>query len=138
MGATKINFKHVRAIHTLEIPIESFELLKNLRCKILTPKKVDLGDTILVKASFLNACIGQDEFGKPDKDNILYRRRVVPFVSKVKESKVIGKQKRNYIYISIESISEADCRYLYKKMEGQKGKKADMLEIEAKKITFAM
>jgi hypothetical protein len=117
--------------------VESFELLKNQRCKILTKDTLRRGDTILVKASFLNACIGHDEYGNPDEDNILYRRRVVPFVAKINEFKSV-KNNRNRLGLSIENISDADCRYLYKKMKKGAKKNDDMLEIEAKKITFAI
>jgi hypothetical protein len=137
MGATKVNFKHVRAIQTKDVQVESFELLKNQRCKILTTDSLRKGDTILIKASFLNACIGQDEYGNPDEDNILYRRRVVPFVAKINDCKE-AKNQRNRLGLSIENISDADCRYLYKKMKKGSKKNESMLEIEAKKITFAI
>ena len=137
MGATKINIKNVKTIGTCEIKIISFVLKKNYSCWIFSDDLVDTGDTLLVKASFLNACVGKDEMGNPDEDNIMYRRRVVPFVTKVNGSKIVGKEKRNRISVNIENISEPDGKYLYRKMSPENLKKNELLEIEAKKITFA-
>lgn len=138
MGATKVNFEDVKAVNTRDIQIESFELNKSNKCKIFTHDIVRKGDTILVKASFLNACFGQDDEGNLDENNVLYRRRVVPFVTKVKDIKRFDEKRRKKLMLDIENISQADCRYLYKKMSLGKAKKGDILEIEAKKITFSM
>ena len=138
MGATKVNFEDVKAVNARDIQIESFELNKSNKCKIFTHDQVRTGDTILVKASFLNACYGQDEQGNRDEENVLYRRRVVPFVTKVREIKKIGENRRKKLMLNIENISQADCNYLYKKMNLGKAKKGNLLEIEAKKITFSM
>ena len=137
LGATKADFKNIRAITTREIQVLSFELQKEQKCRIITTDEVQKGDTLLIKASFLNACLGHDEMGNPDEDNILYRRRVVPFVTRVTDCRPIGKKKRNRIFINIENISETDCSYLYRKM-ADGTKESNMLEIEAKKITFVL
>ncbi len=136
MGATKIIFDDVNSIDTRELIISDIKLKKNLRCKIISKNSVQSGDTILVKASFLDSCIRNDQFGNPDQENVLYRRRVIPFVCKVKNCQNLKQGNNKMISVDIERINISDSKYLYKMMGRGSTEIREMIELEAKKITF--
>jgi len=135
MGATKLNIKHISSINTDDLAVLGFELCDDMKCRFVLNQPIPEGEVVLIKASFKDACEAADV----EDENVLYRRRVVPFVTRVKKALAGKKQKGVVVSAQIENITEDDRSYFYRKYfaENDTGGNPLEMDIEGKHIIFA-
>ena len=135
MGATKLNIKHLKSINAVDVNVNKFLLNKNDTCSFILDQPVDQGEMVLIKASFKNACEGDCD---AEDDSVLFRRRVVPFVTRVTRSKQVKGNGCFHISTKIESMTAEDRSFFFKKYFDTDEEKTLQLELEGKHIRFAM
>jgi hypothetical protein len=137
MGATKINTKKSNRIMTNEIAIESFRLLKKEICKFAVGANINAGDVVLCKASFKNPCEPDlEDLAEESYSKIMYRRRVVPFLTRVRSVNPDEESGRRFITANIESITPSDKIFFYNKFFANEKEERLALDIEGKHIIF--
>ncbi len=131
MGATKINIRHVDKINTEDLPVLGFELCDDNDCRYVVRGPVEKGEIVLIKASFKDLCEGAET----EDETVLYRRRVVPFVTRIKTAKMQGESMR--VSASIERITDEDRAYFFRKYFDSDEDAQLQLDLEGKRIHFA-
>ncbi|MCB1154280.1 MAG: hypothetical protein H6684_04440 [Deltaproteobacteria bacterium] len=132
MGASKINTRHLKDIQTQDIAVTGFELMEEAACKFLAPDGLTAGDVVLIKASFKNPCENEEE----EDEQILYRRRVVPFVTRIKRVYSPRKSGERRVTASIENITESDKKFFFEKFFAADEEERSRLDIEGRRIDF--
>jgi hypothetical protein len=97
-------------------------------------RPLDPGEMVLIKVSFKNPCEQEDDSAC---EAVLYRRRVVPLVTRVTRATSSHGRRGARIAARIESMTEEDRRFFMKKYFGQNEEEAFELELEGKHIRFA-
>ena len=137
MGATKMNTKSLNGITVNEIAVESFKLLQKEVCKFVAGENLSAGDTILLKASFKNQCEAEDgECADGEDARVMYRRRVVPFVTRVRNVIFNEPNGRRLVTADIENITASDRKFFYDKFFSLNPNDRASLDIEGKRIVF--
>jgi len=131
MGATKINIRHVDKINTEDLAVLGFELRDDNDCCYVVRGPVEKGEIVLIKASFKDLCEGAET----EDETVLYRRRVVPFVTRIKTAKMQGESMR--VSASIERITDEDRAYFFRKYFDSDEDAQLQLDLEGKRIHFA-
>ena len=135
MGASKLNTKQISTISAADVNINDFELFNDMVCSYVVNQPLDQGEMILIKASFKNACESDTEAD----DQVLYRRRVVPFVTRVTEANPNREKRSIRVSARIESITDEDRHFFYKKyFESTEERDPLSLEIEGKHIQLSL
>ncbi len=136
MGATKIKIKNIKEIKADELLVDDFELKSDQDCSYIIDHHVSLGEMVLIKASFKNACELDDE---EQRDDVLYRRRVVPFITRVVEASRVPDKGHFRVAAMIENIAGEDRDFFFSKyFELGEGEEPLALELEGKHISFTM
>ncbi|MDP8222765.1 MAG: hypothetical protein P9L99_05340 [Candidatus Lernaella stagnicola] len=135
MGASKINIKNVKSIDAVELQVGDFELKANDSCSIVSNQEIDQGELVLIKASFKNACENEETGGE---DAVLFRRRVVPFLTRVTRAVRAGKSGRFLLRLKIENITDDDRTFFFTKYFEPGARHAIEMEFEGKHIRFAV
>ncbi|GEM_PF-6980087 len=132
MGATKLNINHISAINADDLMVGDFALDGNDQCSYLVNGPIDKGEIILIKASFKDSCESTNE----DDDSVLYRRRVVPLLTRVERAQVDG-QRSMRVNARIENMTDEDRQFFYRRYFDNTQDEAFELDVEGKKITYA-
>lgn len=136
MGATKIKIKNIKEIKADELFVDEFQLKSDQDCTFVINQHVSLGEMVLIKASFKNACEIEDE---EQHDEVLYRRRVVPFVTRVTDATAVPGDRHFRVDALIENIAGEDRDFFFSKyFELGEGEQPLALELEGKHISFTM
>ena len=132
MGATKLNINHISAINADDLMVGDFALDGNDQCSFVVTGPIDQGEIVLIKASFKDSCESTNE----NDDNVLYRRRVVPLLTRVEQAQLDGERVMR-VNAHIENITEEDRLFFYRKYFDNTQDETFELDVEGKKITYA-
>jgi len=139
MGTTKLKIKQIAAIKTDDLAVDGFEMNPDMECSYVVNHPVEKGEIVLIKASFKNACETEEE---TEDENVLYRRRVVPFITRVRQAYEPERAKKNRrvrVKAKIERITDEDRRFFLRKYFATTSETDPLnLEMEGKRICFDM
>ncbi|MCZ7584842.1 MAG: hypothetical protein M5R36_16760 [Deltaproteobacteria bacterium] len=134
MGSSKVNIRALSGISTDAIELGGFELMEEEACRFHSGAELSAGDVVLIKASFKNPCENEPE--ADDDARVLFRRRVIPFITRVQRVSRPRKSGDRKVTAVIENITPDDRAFFYEKFFSSDPEERANLEVEGRRIDY--